>query len=292
MEMRAFSVTFHGGIAAILVCCCASVVGMRTPERGKGAIINIDNFVLTFWDEFDGARLDETKWFTDPYLRENHTKQHIINDEKQAYVPEALEVSKGLLRINVDKQKAPYADQMMEYTSGLISTRKGGFGQRYGYFEIRCRMPKARGCWPAFWLMPREGNRPGTPGSEIDIMEFWSHKEQEQYSVNIHWDGYGRKHQDDIHHVPVEDPCGSFHLYGAELTPTDVVFYCDRREVARYSGPGVSHDFMHLIANCAVVEVGADDDALPDVFEIDYIRAYKRVKAGLPRTSTAVRETR
>ena len=114
-------------------------------------------------------------------------------------------------------------------------------------------------------------------------MEFWSHKEEEQYSVNIHWDGYDEEHQDDINHVPIRDPCGSFHVYGAELTPTEVVFYLDRREVARYSGPGVSHDFMHLIANCAVVEVGADDDALPDVFEIDYIRVYKRVKADQPR---------
>jgi beta-glucanase (GH16 family) len=251
---------------------------MKAPKRGDENRLSIDEFVLTFNDEFEGSRLDATKWFTDPTLRDGYTKQHIINDERQAYVADALEVSDGLLRIKIEKREALYAEQMMEYTSGLISTRKGGFGQRYGYFEIRCRMPTARGLWPAFWLMPRAGNRPDSPGSEIDIMEFWAHKEEEQYSVNVHWDGYRDKHQDDIHHVPIRDPSGSFHTYGAELTPREIVFYLDRKEVARYSGPGVSHDVMHLIANCAVVEAGADDSALPDMFEIDYIRVYRRIR--------------
>ena len=265
---------------------------MRRPEKGRESYIDLNHFVLTFSDEFDGERLDKTKWFTDPFVRADHTKQHIINDEKQAYVPEALLLAGGLLEIRIEKRQAPYAGELMHYTSGLISTCRGGFGQRYGYFEIRCRMPKARGLWPAFWLMPRGGNHPGSSGSEIDIMEFWAHKEEEQYSVNIHWDGYREKHQDDIHHVPIRHPSNSFHTYGAELTPTEIVFYFDRKEVARYSGPGVSHDFMHLIANCAVVEAGADDNTLPDVFEIDYIRVYKRVgsatsSASLSQTSHA-----
>jgi beta-glucanase (GH16 family) len=278
MKTSVLSLILRGGLMALLICGCTAVVGMRTPRRGQEATIHIGDFVLTFSDEFDGDRLDETKWFTDPYRRQDHPKQHIINDEKQAYVPDALLVTDGLLRIKIEKRQAPYAGHVMDYTSGLISTRKGGFGQRYGYFEIRCRMPKAKGLWPAFWLVPREENHPGSPGSEIDIMEFWSHKEEEQYSVNIHWDGYREEHQDDIHHILARSMSGSFHTYGAELTPTEVVFYLDRKEVARYSGPGVSHDFMHVVANCAVVEVGANDHELPDVFEIDYIRVYKRVQ--------------
>jgi beta-glucanase (GH16 family) len=272
------SLVLRGGLMTLFTCGCAAVVGMQTPRQGQEATIDIDQFVLTFSDEFVGQHLDETRWFTDPYRREDHQQQHIINDEKQAYVPDALVVTNGLLRMLIEKRKALYAGHMMDYASGLISTRKGGFGQRYGYFEIRCRMPRAKGLWPAFWLVPREGNHPGSPGSEIDIMEFWSHKEEQRYSVNIHWDGYREEHRDDIHHIPVWNPSGSFHTYGAELTPTEVVFYLDRNEVARYSGPGVSHDIMHVVANCAVVEVGADDEALPDVFEIDYIRVYKRIR--------------
>ena len=55
----------------------------------------------------------------------------------------------------------------MQYTSTrLISTRKF----KYGVIEMRAKLPKGKGTWPAFWLLAakRPLNWPGD--GEIDVM--------------------------------------------------------------------------------------------------------------------------
>ena len=39
----------------------------------------------------------------------------------------------------------------------------------YGFFEMRAKLPCARGTWPAIWMLPERGGWPD--GGEIDIME-------------------------------------------------------------------------------------------------------------------------
>jgi len=257
---------------------CSHGPGIDRPITGYERFMDLNEYELTFRDEFDGETLNEDIWFTDPYWRPNHPQQHIINDERQAYIRDAIELQDGVLRIKIQKQHAPYAGQVMDYTSGLISTWNGGFGQKYGYFEIRCRLPATKGLWPAFWLFPRKDNKFGSPGSEIDVFEYWPHENRDEFAVNIHWDGYEEYHRSDLHRVKSRNLTNEFNVYGVEITPNEVVFFFNGKEIAHHSGPGVSHDHMHLIANCAVVSRGAKDSLLPDYFEIDYIRVYQRKK--------------
>lgn len=57
------------------------------------------------------------------------------------------------------------ADKVRYYT-GWIGTGQT-WGQRYGYYEIRAKIPQGRGHWPAFWLAPVTKGWP----PEIDVME-------------------------------------------------------------------------------------------------------------------------
>lgn len=54
-----------------------------------------------------------------------------------------------------------------DYTSGMLQTNKE---YKYGYFEIKFKMPKEKGYWPAFWLYG------GLPNEEIDWMELKTEK--------------------------------------------------------------------------------------------------------------------
>ena len=53
-----------------------------------------------------------------------------------------------------------------EYISGILTTQ-GSFAQKYGYFEIRAKIPVGIGVWPAFWMLADDGGWP----PEIDVLE-------------------------------------------------------------------------------------------------------------------------
>ena len=115
---------------------------------------------LTFQDEFDGTRLDPAKWNPeDPWGR-------VRNRELQAYVKDAFEVRDGILRIKAEKRPAEYDGAVRQYTSGMMTTYRK-FPQKFGWFEIRCRVPKGNGLWPAIWMLPEPLGWP----PEIDILE-------------------------------------------------------------------------------------------------------------------------
>ena len=55
------------------------------------------------------------------------------------------------------------------YTSARLSSKQTF---RYGVFEMRARLPRGKGTWPAFWLLAGPKNNWKWPDDgEIDIME-------------------------------------------------------------------------------------------------------------------------
>jgi len=59
-----------------------------------------------------------------------------------------------------------------EYISGILTTQ-GSFSQKYGYFEIRSKIPVGVGVWPAFWMLgaPLRAGVTWPQSGEVDIME-------------------------------------------------------------------------------------------------------------------------
>ncbi len=92
---------------------------------------------LVWHDEFDGSALDASKW--NVLLREQSK-----HNELQYYLPDEVWVEKGMLHIRSERRT--YGSQ--QYTSGRLDT-SGKFAPVYGRFEIRGRLPRGRGLWPA-----------------------------------------------------------------------------------------------------------------------------------------------
>jgi beta-glucanase (GH16 family) len=234
--------------------------GCASPAKRPG-------WKLTFDDEFDGRGLDLKKWNpNDPGGRER-------NHELQAYVTNAFEVANGTLRVKAEKREAFYSGKMRSIASGMMTTTRK-FTQEYGRFEIRCRVPKGKGMWPAFWLLPEPRGWP----PEIDVLETLGHEPDKVYMTHHFRDEEG-KHKSHGGSWSGPDFSADFHEFAVEWSPERIVWFVDGVERFR-SEDSIPHGKMFLLLNLAV---GGDWPGAPDAqtqfpaaLEVKYVRAYQK----------------
>lgn len=226
-------------------------------------LIGPEGWELLWNDEFNGKTLNKEKWNVEDWAA---TK----NNELQYYSPSNVKVEDGLLKLYslLERFKG------RNYTSGAIHT-KGRFDLLYGKVEMRAKLPSGRGLYPAFWMIT-DNEHKWLP--EINIMEVLGQKPDEVWMV-VHWlDQEGR----------LTSSSGSFtgpgfsedfHTFSIEWTPDSIVWLIDGVEKFR-TNEYVPSEPMYLYLNTAI---GGDWPGPPDhttgfpaVFEIDYIRVYKK----------------
>ncbi|UVF18413.1 glycoside hydrolase family 16 protein [Microvirga terrae] len=249
-----------------------------------------------FQDDFNASSLDITKWKTSD-LWGNQTLA--ANGEKQCYLPTSLEQSDGTLKIvaakgNVLASQCKSAVRNLEYSSGMITSsgcnkwEKGvgcqdlsSFSQAYGYFEVRAKVPKGKGLWSAFWLLPIDGSWP----PEIDIMEVLGSSTTQAVQTYHFNDTSGKRAKAGTSYSGSDFSTG-FHSYGVDWQPGKLIWYVDGKETYRFSSPSVSAKPMYLLLNLAIGgHWPGDPDAatpFPSTMEVDYVKVYRRTKDGTP----------
>lgn len=164
-----------------------------------------------------------------------------------------------------------------EYISGILTTQSR-FSQKYGYFEIRAKVPVGTGVWPAFWMLADDGGWP----PEVDIMEGRGQR-RDDIVMTTHWRiPSTQKVESCGFDFKVADAASAFHDYGALWQPDRITYYIDRRPVSEIKVPVGFDDPMYMIVNLAMGAkdfqgVGFVDGETPDIvaFEIDRISAYQ-----------------
>ena len=240
-------------------------------------------------DEFDGKRLDRSKWVFDT----SRNKLGWYNKELQYYAadrPENLRLEKGVLVIEAHRDGDrlrrfnDYGGQ--KYSSAKVTTQ-GQAAWSYGFYEIRAKLPCAYGTWPAIWMMP-EGNFPWPDGGEIDILEHVGSK-PEVVHANVHTGlfnhakqtGRGAERQ-------LPTACTVFHKYQLDWSPEAITIGVDGRAYMQVKNdqPGGAGAWpfdkkFHLILNLALggdwaAPKGMNDKIFPQRFEVDYVRVWPR----------------
>lgn len=241
-------------------------VGGSTPPPPTGTITPYGGktgYVLDFQDEFNGTTLDTSKWESQwPWGRTNGT--HYLT----WYPDDAVQVGSGNLRFKGEKRS------MMgyNYTTGIVTT----WNKRtwtYGYFEMRAKLPKGKGMWPAFWLIPTDSWPP-----EIDVFEVLGHEPATIYMTN-HWtDATGKPTGYSYVHKGVDTSDG-YHVYAVEWTSTYIAWLLDGKEVYRTTS-NVPQTRMYVLAQLGI---GGDWPGNPDAttvfpaqMDVDYIRVFKQ----------------
>ena len=201
---------------------------------------------LVWHDEFDGTVLDESKWgfrlnfwgkrletFTTEGVEldgESHLRLHMIKKGDDYYSPH---LQTGSLTYDIPKDTKGF------WPFGAYEEPK--FMHRYGYYEIRCRLPKNRGWHAAFWLQaPGIGSHPDArfAGVECDIMEnYRQHIHGKMIGGNL-WGGYGKNYEGAGHFAwDHEETPDGWHYYGVDWSPEGYVFYADGKEIGRVLPP-------------------------------------------------------
>lgn len=154
------------------------------------------------------------------------------------------------------------------------------FETRYGYFELRARVPDDSGLHSAWWMIGTEAKSDKT--AEVDIFEICGpdiNTDQSRVRVSVHpWNDAGLSEQSSDYY-PACDVSQDFHVYGFEWQPEGMKFYFDGNLVKETSqSPDYKMiTFLGIYENDSPLWSGTPDynSDYPKRFEIDYFRVYK-----------------
>ncbi|HBF14765.1 MAG TPA: hypothetical protein DDW30_03610 [Clostridiales bacterium] len=294
--------------------------GMTERETVAGhapSLLPAGKWSLVFHDEFDGKAgegPDPSKWnyrlnfwgyrspaFTDRGAvldGESHLKIHLLRDGDNF---SSAHLQTGSLTF----------DNPRDETSGSFwpfgAKDPAKFMHRFGFYEIRCRLPKNDGWHAAFWLQaPGIGSHPdpAVAGVECDIMENYRQHEYGTMICGNGWGGYGAEGRwfGHFEYPYIETPDG-WHTYAVDWTPQGYTFYADGKMVGQQLAPECPvsqveqfilvstecHGYNRVFRErgeagegagcCSGAPVPALFSAtLPDCFEVDHVRVYDRVE--------------
>lgn len=208
-----------------------------------------NDWQLVFEDNFDGEQLDTTKWHYG-YAEEGVRRGGY-------WVDDAVMVQDGNLIIRTNyREDGKFGPG---WYTGTVETSKStykspngavespdfkGFSAQYGYFEVRCQVPRSVGIWSAFWLMPDSNFKTDVPGggddgAEIDIFEspfMYVPTYKQTVSHAVHIDGYGDELKSSGSRQQfVRNLYNEFHTFALEWNETEYIFYVDGMETWRNS---------------------------------------------------------
>ena len=254
-----------------------------------GAVVRPPDARLVWQDEFDGTALDTAKWRYDTAFN----KKGWFNRELQYYSagrPENIRVANGLLTIEARHETPSQFPDWggQHYTSAKIVSN--GAGWAYGFYEIRAKLPCARGAWPAIWMLPVDMKKWPDDG-EIDIMEQVGAEPNLIYaSLHTQLFNHVNKTQRSAQKL-VPTSCSAFHVYQLDWRPESITIGVDGQGILRVLNdqPGGKGAWPYnvpfdMILNLAVGgdwagAKGIDDAAMPQRMEVDYVRIWQ-VRAG------------
>lgn len=257
------------GLAAAVVAVAVVAVGCPAGAPAVGRLV--------FADDFDGTALSTSRWGTCHWWGPDGCTI-LTNDELEWYQPAQVSVADGALRLTAQPGSVDAHGRHFPYVSGMVSSGRPGdepedrarFAFTYGRVEVRFRIPRGAGTWPAIWMLPASNEeRP-----EIDLLEARG-QAPDQPSMTLHPAAGGR----DRREVRTEDLSRGWHVVTLDWAPSRLVWSIDGVERFRVTGGGVPDEPMYLVANLAI---GGDAGAptastpFPARFLIDRVRVWAR----------------
>ena len=247
-------------------------------NTGYSTPLTYPGYSLTWSDEFNGNSLDQSSWNYEIGGNGwgNNELEYYTNSTKNSFITKG-----GYLVLEARKETIGTNN----YTSARLQT----LGKRefiHGRIDIRAKLPKGKGIWPALWMLGSNIKTTPWPASgEIDIMELLGHEPNKIYGT-IHWGdvGEGSTHIGKDYVLPSGDFSQTFHVFSLIWAADKIEWYVDDVKFYTAKKSDVNGDYpfdkpFFFIFNVAV---GGNWPGNPDattVFPqrmiVDYIRVFQ-----------------
>ncbi len=292
-------------LAVLLLGACGLVSGAEGTTARTGAEADQASYVpegyrLVWSDEFDGTTLNERKWTLRPDMK-GDGELALAGTER----PEVVRVADGKLQLNAVMDRPPESGNPL-YTTCFSVTTYNKMHFRYGYLEMRARVPYKRSAWPSLWMKSLPGDiAPAGRAdymAEVDVFEVFS--SPDTAAPNLHkWHRNGKHSSTSspTRHkfTDIADLNNEYHIYGFEWTPRSMSMYLDGERYGYYDlsvdfghkdGMAGFHETLYVIINNHVFtntspwkpqdsEVNSSS-CLPNHYWIDWIRLYQKPGEG------------
>ncbi len=245
-----------------------------------------DNLVWS--DEFEtpGA-LDASKWFQQTQIPQggswyNGEIQHYTNRIDNSFV------ENGVLKIVAKRETFTDQGVTKDFTSARLNSK---FTFTYGKVEVRAKLPRGIGTWPAIWMLGKNINEAGaywqTQGfgtttwpacGEIDIMEHWGDNQNFVQSAIHSPSSFGNTVNKGGQTITTVSD--QFHLYTLVWTPEKMTFSVDGVVHYVYEPPVRDQNTwpfdadQYLLFNVAILP-NIEGSFTESALEIDYVRVYQ-----------------
>ena len=272
-------------LLSVLLLVSVFVISYGVKSTMTNVVADDRGWVLKWSDEFEmseGSSIDKSKWSFDVGGSGygNNELEYYTDRTKNCY-------HDGNGNLVIKAYKENYGNK--DYTSARIHT-KNKHTFTYGKIEMRAKLPRGQGIWPAFWLLGSDISKVGWPTcGEIDVMELVG-KEPKRVFGTVHGPGYsggGGLGKSFYNESGFSD---DYHNYTIEWEQNQIRWYVDgkhyeTRTSAELGGKKwvFNHDF-YIILNLAVGGnwPGAPNSStvFPQSYIIDYVRVYQHGSAG------------
>ncbi|NCI46973.1 glycoside hydrolase family 16 protein [Sediminibacterium soli] len=206
------------------------------------------------------------------------------NNELQYYTharTENARVENGHLVIEARKENR----ENREYTSARLTT-KGRGDWLYGRIDVRAKLPKGVGTWPAIWMLGSRTPMKWPDDGEIDIMEHVGY-DQGMVHASVHCRKYFHSiGTQKTAKTEVPDCSETFHVYSLDWDAENITMLIDDKPYFSFKNEhsdATAWPFdkpFHLLLNIAVGggwggQKGVDPAVYPQQMLVDYVRVYQ-----------------
>ena len=183
---------------------------------------------LVWSDEFNADALNLNDWRYD--VGDGCPNCGWGNNELQYYT-RGDNVSFGGGKMIVEARKETISGKNFTSTR-LVTMDKQAF--KFGRIDIRAKLPKGQGIWPAFWMLGSNFKTAGWPScGEIDIMEFLGHDQNRVHSTIHYKFGNGPRNTTAslVNDKPLPD---EYHVYTLDWQQDKIRMLIDDKLIVRY----------------------------------------------------------